>query len=59
MELSISFAKPSTVLRALTAASHLMADHDREQKAAIDELIRATAFFIDQQSKEAEEERKR
>jgi len=35
-------------------------EHDREQKEAIDELIRATAFFIDQQSKDAEDrERKR
>jgi hypothetical protein len=60
MELTIDFSTPSTVLRALTAASHLMADHDRDQKEAIDELIRATAFFIDQQSKEAEDrERKR
>jgi hypothetical protein len=60
MELTINFSTPSTVLRALTAASHLMAEHDRDQKEAIDELIRATASFIDEQSKEAEDrERKR
>jgi hypothetical protein len=60
MELSVSFTTPSTVLRALTAASHLMANHDEDLKEAIDALIRATAFFIDEQSKEAEDrERKR
>jgi uncharacterized protein (DUF1501 family) len=57
---SVSFTSPSTVLRALTAASHLMANHDEDLKEAINALINATAFFIDEQSKEAEDrERKR
>jgi hypothetical protein len=60
MELTVLYSTPSTVLRALTAASHLMADHDRDQKEAIDALIQAAASFIDEQSKEAEDrERKR
>ena len=59
MELTILYAKPSTVLRALTAASHLMAGHDRKQKEAIDELIREIASFIDEQSEEAEKRREK
>jgi hypothetical protein len=49
MELEVLWAKPSAVLRALTEARLLMANHDAELKDALDELIKSASHHIDEQ----------
>jgi len=54
MQLSLIYSKPSAVLRALTEARLLMANHARELTEAMDELIVAASHHIDEQGKEPE-----
>jgi hypothetical protein len=52
MQLSLIYSKPSAVLRALTEARLLMANHARELTEALDELIVTASGYIDEQGKE-------
>jgi hypothetical protein len=54
MELSLIYPKPSAVLRALTEAKLLMANHARELTDAMDELIIRASHYIDEQGNEPE-----
>jgi hypothetical protein len=56
MQLSLIYSKPSAVLRALTEARLLMANHARELTEALDELIVTASGYIDEQGKEPVEE---
>jgi ABC-type transport system involved in cytochrome bd biosynthesis fused ATPase/permease subunit len=51
MQLSLIYSKPSAILRALTEARLLMANHARELTEAMDELIVVTSEYIDAQGK--------
>jgi hypothetical protein len=52
MQLSLIHSKPSTILRALTEARLLMANHARELTEALDELIVTVSEYIDERGKE-------
>jgi hypothetical protein len=52
MQLSLIYSKPSAILRALTEARLLMANHARELTEALDELIVTASEHIDEQGKE-------
>jgi hypothetical protein len=52
MQLTLIYSKPSAVLRALTEARLLMANHARELTEALDELIVTASGYIDEQGKE-------
>jgi hypothetical protein len=51
MQLSLIYSKPSAILRALTEARLLMANHARELTEAMDELIVVASEYIDAQGK--------
>jgi hypothetical protein len=51
MQLSLINSKPSAILRALTEARLLMANHARELTKALDELIVTASGYIDEQGK--------
>src|SRR5712671_5827631 len=51
MQLSLICSKPSAILRALTEARLLMANHARELTEAMDELIVVASEYIDAQGK--------
>jgi hypothetical protein len=59
MQLSLIYSKPSAVLRALTEARVLMANHTLEVVEAMDELIVAASHYIDEQGKEPVEDQVR
>jgi hypothetical protein len=56
MQLSLIYSKPSAVLRALTEARLLMANHARELTEALDELIVTASECIDEHGREPVEE---